>query len=93
MCKKANGSQDPRYQYILYNWLIWRVLKLAFYFKKVFFLYLFWRPEHSEQRHLYVDIFYAIFNLALMGIRQKTPNKKPRQINQLYSTCSARTSC
>ena len=29
--------------------------------------------------------FYAIFNLALMGIRQKTPNWRPRQINQLYS--------
>ena len=42
---------------ILYNWLIWRVLKLAFFFKKVFSLYLFWRLEQSEQRHLYVDIF------------------------------------
>ena len=26
---------------VLYNWLIWRVLKLAFFFKKVFSLYLF----------------------------------------------------
>ena len=42
---------------VLYNWLIWRVLKLAFFFKKVFSLYLFWRLEHSEQRHLHVDIF------------------------------------
>ena len=42
---------------VLYNWLIWRVLKLAFFFKKVFSLYLFWRLEQSEQRHLYVDIF------------------------------------
>ena len=42
---------------ILYNWLIWRVLKLAFFFKKVFSLYLFWRLEQSEQRHLHVDIF------------------------------------
>ena len=42
---------------ILYNWLIWRVLKLAFFFKKVFSQYLFWRLEQSEQRHLYVDIF------------------------------------
>ena len=42
---------------ILYNGLIWRVLKLAFFFKKVFSLYLFWRLEQSEQRHLYGDIF------------------------------------
>ena len=42
---------------ILYNWLIWRALKLAFFFKKEFSLYLFWRPEQSEQRHLYVNIF------------------------------------
>ena len=28
---------------ILYNWLIWRILKLAFFFKKEFSLYLFWR--------------------------------------------------
>ena len=58
---------------VLYNWLIWCVLKLAFK-KKVFSLYLFWHLEQSEQRHLYVDIFLSIFNLALMGIRQKTPN-------------------
>ena len=45
------------YFHILYNWLIWRVLKLAGFFKKVFSLYLFWRLEQSEQRHLYVDIF------------------------------------
>ena len=64
--------------YLLYNWLIWRVFKLAFFFKKIFSLYLFWRLEQSEQRNLYEDIlklyFNAIFNLALMGIRQKTPN-------------------
>ena len=59
---------------ILYNWLIWRVLKLAFFFKKFFSQYLFWRLEQSEQRHLYIDIFYVIFNLAVMGMRQKTPN-------------------
>ena len=45
-------------QVILYNWLIWRVLKLAVFFsKKVFSLYLFWRLEQLEQRHLHVDIF------------------------------------
>ena len=43
---------------LLYNRLIWHVLKLAFFFKKVFSLYLFWRLEQSEQRHLYVDIFF-----------------------------------
>ena len=42
---------------LLYNWLIWRVIKLAFFFKKVFSLYLFWRLEQSEQRHFYLDIF------------------------------------
>ena len=42
---------------LLYNWLIWRVLMLAVFFKEVFYLYLFWRLEQSEQRHLYVDIF------------------------------------
>ena len=42
---------------VLYNWLIWRALKLAFFFKKVFSLYLFWRLEQSEQRHFHVDIF------------------------------------
>ena len=65
-------------------YLSWR-----FFFKKVFSLYLFWRLEQSEQRHLCVDIFlmsFYIFNLALTGIRQKTPNSKPRQINQLCST-------
>ena len=61
---------------VLYNWLIWRVLKLAcVFFKKVFSLYLFWHLEQSEQRHLCVDIFlYVIFNFALTGIRQKMPN-------------------
>ena len=47
----------PLYIGLLYNWLIWRVLKLAFFSKKVFSLYLFWRLEQSGQRHLYVDIF------------------------------------
>ena len=46
-----------RGSWLLYNWLIWRVLKLAFSFQKVFSLYLFWCLEQSEQRHLYVDIF------------------------------------
>ena len=46
-------------------YLIWRC-----FFKKVFSLYLFWRLGQSEQRHLCVDIFYVIFNLALTGIRQ-----------------------
>ena len=32
---------------ILYNWLIWRVLKLAFFFKKIISLYLFWRLQQS----------------------------------------------
>ena len=41
----------------LYNWLIWRVLCFGVFFKKVFSLYLSWRLEQSEQRHLYVDIF------------------------------------
>ena len=41
--------------YILYNWLIWCVLKLAFFQKKNS-LYLCWRLQQSEQRHLYVDI-------------------------------------
>ena len=50
MCRVWRGT-------LLYNWLIWRVLKLAFFFKKIFSLYLFWRLEQSEQRHLYVDIF------------------------------------
>ena len=43
--------------WVLYNWLIWRVLKLVVFFKKEFSLYLFWRLEQSEQHHLYVDIF------------------------------------
>ena len=44
---------------LLYYWLIWRVLKLAFSFsKKYFFLYLFWRLEQSEQHHLWLDIFF-----------------------------------
>ena len=59
---------------VLYNWLIWRVLKLAFFSKEIFSLYLFWRLEQSEQRHLHVDILLCDLFLALMGIRQKTPN-------------------
>ena len=47
-CKDAESFQ------ILYNWLIWRELKLAFFPKNS--LYLFWRLEQSEQGHLYVDI-------------------------------------
>ena len=63
---------------VLYNWLIWRVFKLVFFSRKIFSLYLFWHLEQSEQRHLYEYIlklyFNAIFNLALIGICQKTPN-------------------
>ena len=41
---------------LLYNWLTLRVLKSAFFFKKIISLYLLWRQQQSEQRHLYVDL-------------------------------------
>ena len=55
--KGGNAGRQDFLAQVLYNSLIWRVLKLAFFFKKVFSLYLFWRLEQSEQRHLYLDIF------------------------------------
>ena len=55
--KNVTIKQIPDPNQVLYNWLIWRVVKLAFFFQNVFSLYLFWPLEQSEQRHLYVDIF------------------------------------
>ena len=62
---------------ILYNWLIWRVLKLAFFFfKKVFSLCLYWRLEQSEQRHLYVDIFLCDLYFGVEGHSPKNAKLK-----------------
>ena len=61
---------------ILYNWLIWRVFKLAFFFKKVFSLYLFWRLEQSEQRNLYVDIFLCDLKFGVDGHSPKNAKLK-----------------
>ena len=61
---------------LLYNWLIWRVLNLAFFFKKVFSLYSFWGLEQSEQRHLYVDIFLCDLYSGVDGHSPKNAKLK-----------------
>ena len=61
---------------VLYNWLIWRVLKLVFFFKKAFSLYLLWRLEPSEQRHFHVDIFLCDLIFGVDGHSPKNAKLK-----------------
>ena len=51
---------------VLYNWLIWRVLKLAFFFQKSIFPVFILASVAVRTTPSLSTYFYAIFNLAVM---------------------------